>query len=187
MEYVIKYKQMNTKLTIVTPCSRQENLVKVFDSIQFDKIDKWIIVYDTKKKSFTKMFDNPQIVEDFCNSPGISGNAQRNYGASLVQDGLIYFLDDDNIVHPNFWNLTFQENNFYTFDQDRKSHILYGNKIALNNIDTAQFVVPKSMFVGWDINRYDADGIFIVEVNSKNKDKHVYINTNAAYYNYLRR
>ena len=35
--------------TIITPCCRPENLETMLPSIDFDKVDKWIIVYDTRK------------------------------------------------------------------------------------------------------------------------------------------
>ena len=89
-------------LTIITPCSRPDNLGMLSKSIKFDKIDKWIIVYDTTKdRTYKKSFEgNSKIIEVECNDAGDYGNQQRNYGMSLVDDGFIYFLDDDNIVHP---------------------------------------------------------------------------------------
>ena len=36
-------------LTIITPCSRPENLKLMRDSIDFDCIDQWIIVHDTTR------------------------------------------------------------------------------------------------------------------------------------------
>ena len=38
---------MSNKITIITPCSRIHNLPMLHESIKFDKINKWIIVYDT--------------------------------------------------------------------------------------------------------------------------------------------
>ena len=181
--------QCHKMLTIITPCSRRENLCKVYESIHFEKIHKWIIVYDTSKQmTYTKLFQHDKILETECSDFGISGNAQRNFGASLVLDGHIYFLDDDTIVHPEFWNLQFDNEYFYTFDQYRCSicgWVLYGNDIRVNRIDTAMFVVPKHMFSEWDVSRYDADGYFITKLNILNPGKHIYCNVLACYYNYL--
>jgi hypothetical protein len=176
-------------ITIVTPCCRQKNLPSLFESIDFSKIDKWIIIYDTSKnRTYSKLYENPQIVEDFCNDVGISGNPQRNYGVKLIKEGLIYFLDDDNIIHPDFWTLNLNEDYFYTFDQNRnkKGLIWKGNNVRLNCIDTAMFIVPKKMFFDWKINEYAADGLFIEEVLKENKEKHIYIPKVACYYNFLR-
>ncbi len=38
---------MSNKITIITPCSGIQNLSMLYESIKFDKIQKWIIVYDT--------------------------------------------------------------------------------------------------------------------------------------------
>jgi len=179
-------------LTIITPSCRQNYLEKLFNSIQFDKIDKWIIVYDTSKnRTYNKIFNNPKIIETFCDVVGQAGHPQRNFGVNLVQNGHIYFLDDDNIIHPNFWNIidSFEEEYFYTFNQirNKRGDLLFGNKVEIGKIDTAMFVVPKKMFEGikWDITRYEADGIFITTVNNFYSKKHKYINCIACYYNYL--
>ena len=37
------------KITIITPCYRVENLQHIFESIDFNYVDEWIIVYDKKK------------------------------------------------------------------------------------------------------------------------------------------
>lgn len=177
-------------LTIITPSCRPQFLLKLKESIQFDKIDKWIIVYDTSRnRSYTKLFNDPKVEEVFCDVVGQAGHPQRNFGVNMVTDGHIYFLDDDNIIHPDFWNLKFEPDYFYTFDQlrDKRGSILTGNNIALSRIDTAMFVVPKKMFQGitWDIGRYDADGIFICQIKARYPNSHRYINTTACYYNFL--
>jgi len=136
-------------ITIITPSYRQGNILKLFESIQFDKIDKWIIVYDTSNnRTYKKLYeDNSKIIETEVNA-GISGNPQRNHGIELVNDGFIYFLDDDNIIHPDFWSIveTLDDKYFYTFNQlrDKRGYILHGNIIRLNHIDTAMFLVHKN-------------------------------------------
>lgn len=184
-------------LSIITPCSRPDNLSIVKDSIRFDLIDKWIIVYDTsKERTYTKKFqDHPQIIEIEC-SRGIRGSPQRNDGIKLVEDGFIYFLDDDNIIHPEFWKISssFELPYFYTFNQWRKwpRHrnftVLPGNNIRVKRIDTAMYCVHKKHIqqITWKENQDGcADGLFIEEVYKNNKDSHKYINVIAAYYNHI--
>jgi hypothetical protein len=109
----------------------------------------------------------------------------------MVNEGFIYFLDDDNIIHPEFWNIVecIDDNYFYTFDQlrNKRGLILHGNNITVGRIDTAMFLVPKKMFedISWVHDRYEADGIFITTIHSKYKDSHKYINKIACYYNFL--
>jgi hypothetical protein len=179
-------------LTIITPCFRQQNLPKLYDSIKFDQVTQWIIVYDTSNnRSYTKLYtDHPKILEVTCDG-GISGNPQRNYGLNLVQDGFIYFLDDDTIVHPTFWSIVnlFNPAYFYTFDQlrDKQGTILHGNDIRVFYIDTAMYVVHKQHIkdTKWRNHRYNADGHFICDIYDTNMGFHKYIKLTAAYYNYL--
>ena len=69
-------------------------------------MNRWLIVHDTTHTNgvFNEVFNHPKIVE-FGVSGGISGNPQRNAAINQVNSGLIYFLDDDNIIHPNFWEI----------------------------------------------------------------------------------
>lgn len=187
-------------ITIITPCHRQDNLAVIKESIRFDKIANWIIVYDTtRNRSYPRLFaDEPKIREVDCDYAGISGNAQRNCGASLVSEGFIYFLDDDNIMHPHFWDLIvgFDPTKFYTFDQrffvpddfrSATNFVFKGAEPVVRKIDTAMYVVPVSMWFPWAADRYDADGLFIEEVARRNPGPgiHRYIPEVAAYYNYI--
>ena len=51
----------------------------------------------------------------------IAGNGQRNYALTKITnpDTLLYYLDDDNTIHPDLYNLLdFLENNtIYSFNQ----------------------------------------------------------------------
>ena len=179
-------------LSIITPCYRQHHLSALHDSIEFDKIHVWIIIYDTSNgRTYPRLYEGtPKIMEIEWNG-GISGNPQRNYGMSFVTDGFIYFLDDDNIIHPHFWNtiIELHTDNFYTFDQQRNKNgdILYGNRIEVGYIDTAMFLVHKKHIgaLEWITDKYDADGYFICTIAKNHPESHCYINTTACYYNYL--
>lgn len=180
-------------LSIITPCSRQNNIPKLFNSINFDKISKWIIVYDTSKnRTYNTLYkDHSKILEVECNDIGVSGNSQRNYAMKLVEDGYIYFLDDDNIIHPGVWSIvdTLDNENFYTFNQlrDKKGGILHGNNISVGRIDTAMFIVHKKHIgdIKWEPHTYYADGVFISNIHKNNKGLHTYINSVASYYNFI--
>jgi hypothetical protein len=187
-------------LTIITPCSRPENLKALRDSIDMDRIDRWIIVHDTTKSRgvYIPQFDHPKILEMGHSSPPgtCSGNSQRNRGLAKVQHGMIYFLDDDNIVHPDFWKIVplFKEEHFYTFDQQRWDEfvstpggIFKGDTPRLRKIDTAQYVVDVRMARFWKEDDYKADGLFIEDIFLRFNQNHTYIPVVASYYNYLRK
>ena len=187
-------------ITIVTPCSRPENLKELYESIEIDRIHQWIIVHDTTRTKgiCTTQFNNPKIVElGHMSPPGTcSGNSQRNVALSLIRGGMVYFLDDDNVVHPNFWKIApmFKEDHFYTWDQQRWDEfvgapggVFKGDTPRLQTIDTAQYVVPYSMCRLWKEDDYKADGLFIEDISTRNASAHVYLPIVASYYNYLRK
>ena len=53
------------KIVIITPAYRINNLQKIKESINFNKIFKWIIIYDKEKnfKGLNKSKDNSKIIE----------------------------------------------------------------------------------------------------------------------------
>ena len=179
-------------LTIITACCRPENIPTVYKSIHFDKIHMWIIVYDTSNgRTYPKLYmGNSKILEVECMG-GIVGNPQRNYGMSLVSDGFLYFLDDDNLVHPTFWSIleSVEPDYFYTFDQAwaMKRIRLTGNNIKLTFIDTAMFLVHKRHVrdIQWKVECYHADGQFIMDIAEQNSGCHKYIQQIGCYYNLL--
>jgi SAM-dependent methyltransferase len=183
----------NNKITIITPSYRTNNLLRIQKSINFDYVNEWIIVYDGKKiKENPNIFTDPKIKEHvFTGGPeGISGNPQRNYALDLIKDTdtFIYFLDDDNIIHPSLYNLIklIDKNKLYTFNQtDRATGNLKGDVIGIGFTDTAMFINHYSLCnnIRWVNNKYDADGRYIIECYENNKDKHIFVDNDLSYYN----
>jgi hypothetical protein len=178
------------KLTIITPSYRVDNLLQLKNSINFEYIDEWIIVYDG-----SKITDNPNLFENQENNKikeyvykgeGISGNPQRNYALSKITNPntLLYYLDDDNIVHPNLYILLniIDNNKMYTFNQYNR---IRGNIINIGCIDTAMVIIPYNLCknVKWILDKYEADGYYIIECYTNNKNLHVFIDNDLCYYN----
>ncbi len=201
---------MRNNLYLITPCTRIKNLFRIKKGINFNRINKWIIVYNTefvKKKNYFK--NNKNIIELFHKDIGsIGGNSQRNYVLNYLnkkkdKNFYIYFLDDDNILHKNFYKILdkIYKNHvpmIYTFDQLRKEKvhlnnefkylkILKGNMIKINYIDTAMFLPNFSLInnIRWSKKKYNADGEFIVKCINNNKGKHKYFPIVASHYNFL--
>ena len=187
-------------IVIITPSYRPKNLLKIEKSIDFDYVCLWIIVYDQSKiKENPKQFENnSQIIELIHTSEGISGNPQRNFGLDYAEYNLLaeqtytYFLDDDNIVHPNFFKRlsNLKVNKIYSFNQigsQNNKKYLKGDTLQNRCVDTAMVLFDSNLCVGerWQIEKYDADGIFIENIYKKNKAKHIYIDEDLSYYNKL--
>jgi glycosyltransferase involved in cell wall biosynthesis len=189
------------KITIITPSIRPHNLLKIKESINFDYVNEWIIVYDeTKIKENPNIFSNEKndkIKEYVYKGPGRSGNPQRNYAIDNIQnpDTYLYFLDDDNIIHPELYKLLhdIQDNKIYTFDQKRPKDVfpykeyLEGNKVELFCIDSAMFLVDYNLCknIRWEPHKYNSDGIYIMECYSLNRDNWIYVDKLLSYYNYI--
>ena len=189
---------MKHKVVIITPSYRSENLEKhLLPSIDFNYIDRWIIVHDADKVK-DKVFDREDIVEFFNNDlAGDSGNPQRNRGleavAELYPEGsvFVYFLDDDNIVHPTFYTILqhIEAGRVYTFDQvghPCNKERFYGDCPEPCNIDTAMFLVDFDVCrdIRWTIGAGAfADGRYIYECVIKNRPKWLYMKIIACYYN----
>ncbi len=189
------------KIIIISPVSRIKNLKIIKKSINFNLIFRWLIIYDgTKIEKNYKHFKNKDQIEELTyisKSNEVLGNGQRNFGLEYVEKNFsshqpfIYFLDDDNIVHPNFYNLLKQleKNKVYTFDQQRTRYILSGIRPELYYIDLAMFLGDFNIIkkVRFKSETYNADGSYIEECCKINKGNLVYIDEIASYYNYLKR
>jgi predicted O-methyltransferase YrrM len=180
----------NNKLTLITPSYRLNNLMQMKNSINFDYVHEWLIVYDG-----SKIFENPKLFENQENNKikefvyrgdGISGNPQRNYALTQVSnpDTLLYYLDDDNIIHPHLYKLLNIVDNtkFYSFNQDNR---LKGYGIGIGGTDTAMVIIPYSLYKDerWVINDYNADGVYICECYNKNRQIHIFIDNTLCHYN----
>ena len=187
------------KLNIITRCTRPDFLEKVkksiFTTILFDI--KWWVVFDTRviKDIDADFLANLQLLGgEAIFLKGEEGDMAHSLLSKVIdkiEDGFIYFLDDDTIVHPTFWSIVdlFNPAYFYTFDQlrDKQGTIFHGNDIRVFYIDTAMYVVHKQHVkdTKWRNHRYNADGHFICDIYDTNMGFHKYIKLTAAYYNYL--
>jgi hypothetical protein len=178
------------KLTIITPSYRVDNLTKLYNSINFDYVDEWIIVYDgTKIKEKFQFFQNNGKIKEYVHTGiGISGNPQRNYALKTIKnpDTLLYYLDDDNIVHPSLYQLLniVDPTKMYTFNQHNR---IKGNNINVGNIDTAMMLIPFRLChtFDWIVDKYDADGYYIKKCYDNNKNSHIFVDNDLCYYNKL--
>ena len=180
------------KLTLITPSCRPNNLLEVKNSINFDYVEEWIIVYDG-----SKIVDNPKLFENKENNKikeyiymgeGMSGNPQRNYALTKITnpDTLLYYLDDDNIIHADLYTLlnVIDSTKMYSFNQFNR---MKGNNICIGKIDTGMVIIPYNLCkqITWVIDKYEADGIYIEECFNNNRDKYIYVDNGLCYYNKL--
>ena len=196
--------------TPITPSYRINNLHEIKKSLNFEYIDEWIIVYDGNKiESNPNIFNgNDKIKEYVYKGEGISGNPQRNYALSKItnENTLLYYLDDDNIVHADLYSLldmineTDNNDKIYRFNQYKGikgnninvDHLFFKSlgimlMLIIGNIDTAMVIILFNLCknIKWKLDVYGADGYYIQECSINNKDKHVYIDLDLCYCNFL--
>lgn len=171
-------------LNIITACSRPELLDCLYNTMKFELIHCWYIIYDTSKgRSYVHKYkDHPKIREIDCDEIGVCGHPQINHALDLIKEGMVYILDDDNIIHPNFWLFApyFKESYIYTWDQHRHvkmNIILHGNRVFETNIDTAMFIVPRKLIgdLRWVKDERGGDGKFIRTLWEKDSSVFRYI------------
>lgn len=180
------------KLTIITPSYRIQNLQRIKQSIDFNYVDEWIIVYDG-----SKVTENPNLFADQENGKikefvhlgeGISGNPQRNYALTQISNPntLLYYLDDDNVFHPDLHTLlnVIDDDKMYSFNQYAR---INGDKLRVGCIDTAMVIIPFKLCENerWVLDNYEADGIYIESCYKKNKGKHVFVDNDLCFYNVI--
>jgi len=204
-------------MTLITPCSRPENLHKMYTMMAhaFEFVEEWIIVYDGKRvgSNPNQFAGNPRISEYLFDGPGVSGNPQRNFALDKVSNWKtwIYFLDDDNVVHPRLFDMVRDvctAGHVYSFNQMRPSGgLLRGDCYRKGAIDTAQVLVWGELMsdMRWEpgsetdgiliestctAGRYVCvdigDGKFIEALHRRHGSKFVFVDRVLSYYNALR-
>jgi hypothetical protein len=190
------------KLHIVTPCSRVNNLIKVFKTITFPC--EWWIVFDADDNEFNNYFTKYNL--DFLKCDWIHlhnqksnfwGNTQRNIALDKISDGYVFFLDDDNIMHKNFYNISkniIDKNSkiqcvmYSQILENNSIRVVNGSTVRVCSIDQGQYLIDRKLV---NETRFEqkqtADGIFIQEIFRKNNKNmfYFYNGTNITYYNGL--
>ena len=185
-------------LSIITACSRPQNLKRIYESIDFTMVSMWYIIYDTSNcRTYDFQFsldpNQEKIIELFCNKNGFAGHPQINLALDLIKDAFVYVMDDDNIFHKDFWTTlpSLDPEFIYTWDQNRiqEGRILKGDTIEKNNIDTSQFIVPKELIgsTRWAVHKSAGDFRFISQIYKKHHDKFKYIPKILCYHNFIQK
>ncbi len=178
-------------ITIVTACSRPENLLTIQESIP--EYCDWIVVYDkgvtpAKWHHMGISCDvNAKIL--FSDEKGVLGFNCLNKGLDHVDTEWVYILDDDNIIHPKWAKYM---DHYLENCPEEVIIVCWGQvnvhgRIRLNpkppelkEIDMASFIVRHSDKRFRNM-AYDDDGHFALE----HKPGQV-VNDYWCYYNYLR-
>jgi glycosyltransferase involved in cell wall biosynthesis len=121
-----------------------------------------------------------------------------NYVIGKINNGWIYILDDDNIMHPEFYteiinSINTFDSKIFVFNQqvDGKDFTKLDIRLALpdnmklQGVDIAQVIFNRSILkYDFDLD-YKADGYMIEKLYSEYPEEFLFINKIICYYNFL--
>lgn len=190
------------KVTFITPLTRPYNIKLIYQSI-VETMPKevtweWIVVEDGDSLAGDEICLYTKYISYTSEGKGLSGNPQRNIALDHVDcDSYVYFLDDDNIVHPllfqRAWKILQNSNKALIFAQTFRNGFMrlvpQPDMIVPCHIDTAQFLIPRDLIgdLKWEDWNYCADGAFFSTLYSEHKDRFLILREPLCYYNYLRK
>jgi glycosyltransferase involved in cell wall biosynthesis len=183
-----------SKVFIVTPSRRPFNLEFIAETIPQEC--EWVVVFDkTVKNEHT--VENATVIHS--QDTGFWGNPNRNIGLEYIKNNLhpsdndwIYILDDDNVIHPEWWS------NIQLHLNSTESIITWGQVWASGQPRTEPTDTPKiatidtsQYMVRWNVAKnlrfehiYEADGIYAEEASKLGSVKK--LDQYLGYYNFLR-
>ena len=197
------------KFNVVTRCSRLNNLDKVRASIfsNYEGDFTWHILFDTTilkdiPADLLARLNSDKIQLHFVTSDGIDYlYPQMSNLAKTFDSGFVVMVDDDNIVHPQFFNEVV--NAIKVSDDIHKIFVVnqfVGGKdftgldvreakpenMKYQGIDIAQLIFHHSVFNEYDFTgHYAGDSILIDKIYIENPQWFSYIPKELCYYNYL--
>ena len=188
----------------MTPLHRGKNYGKLIDSIvpsaffMDGKITWWVAVDEeywmTESRGLYKIFNYPfHAFMWYVGGEDFAGHKKRNSFLDHCKDGYIYFLDDDNLIHPElFKNLVGKlDGTSIIMDQYNKDDSLrlsHTEPIEVGHVDVGNILINRKDIgdLRFEVDKYEADGILFNEIFVK---RGVPIKRDAeakTYYNKLR-
>lgn len=155
---------------------------------------RWMIVFDI---AVSDPIDMPGAMVDGVYIPlSCYGYGQRNHAIDRITDGWLYFLDDDNLIHPALADLgqLIRENpnkRAFAFDQEHIDgwiRTVSPETMKVNHVDMAQVAIRRDL-IGDDrfpLQFYNGDGMFIQNAYEKAPDDWLFEHRVMSYYNALR-
>ena len=198
------------KINIITRCTRTSNLLTIKEGVlnaPKGVTVNWHIVFDT---GALKDID-AEVLSNLTDTVNVKLHFVKGQRGGLlypevsdiirtIKSGWIYLLDDDNIIHEDFYKtIKASIKNLPIAQVHIVSQLVAGidftgqeirvasrENTAFQKIDIAQMVINRSIFDTHSFSaNYAADGFFIEEVLKTHGDSFVWIDKVLCHYNYL--
>tara|TARA_B100000767_G_scaffold272477_1_gene300227 strand:- start:205 stop:2079 length:1875 start_codon:yes stop_codon:yes gene_type:complete len=198
------------KISIITRCTRTSNLLTIKEGVLNAPKGvnvNWHVVFDTgalkdiDAEVLSNLTDTNNVKLHFVK--GQSGGLLYPEVSDIIKtikSGWIYLLDDDNIIHEDFYKtikasikalpiaLVHIVSQLVAGKDFTGQDIRFASRenTAFQKIDIAQMVINRSIFDTHSFSaNYAADGFFIEEVLKTHGDSFVWIDKVLSHYNYL--
>jgi glycosyltransferase involved in cell wall biosynthesis len=197
-------------INIITRCTRLSNLCKIKESIYNTEafIIKWYVCFDTSiiksidSDILSMLYESGCIIKYFNGIKGDFGHQIINRCIDEINSGFIYILDDDNLIHENFY-----ERIDYFISSENKLAFVFNQKIGcvdftgldvrearpenmkVQKIDMAQFILHRDLIGDTKMASmdYKADGIFIENLYNEKPNDFFFIDEILCYYNFFQK
>jgi len=199
-------------LNIVTLVTRPENLTKIRNSIEdaFNLVQdckltrRWLLLPDPRYCALGTVPDADIIrCHELSNlhpaKSWFGAGTLRNRALQFINDGWIYFLDDDNLMHPKFaftLNYWLQRNRagkkiivFSQLNSDGSPRLTAApQNMRLYHVDSAQAVFLASLIRSYRFreNCRTEDGLLIEHIHREHPDEFLFVDAPVSYFNALR-
>lgn len=186
-------------LNIITPCSRPENLSRIwfYLNTRIPSFDvKWHVIFDGSHVPSPP--EVPGAVYVASESRRNQGSDQRNNGLEQISEGLVWFLDDDNIPHPDFDKALREclasapSADVYAFGQTNAwgipIRLATPENMRKSGVDMAQLVIRRDAIGGArfpSANMYENDWEFFKSILEQSSGR-IHFGPVATIYNALR-
>jgi glycosyltransferase involved in cell wall biosynthesis len=196
-------------INLVTAVSRPDNLLRIRKSIERSLsrstlAARWILVVDglgaVSPALEAKLRASALEIQKIVWSGGSCayGINQKNLGIDSIVGGYYHCIDDDNIVHPDFFQgleraiTANPKKRAFVFGQQRwdniKSLVASPDRMEYGKIDNTMFVTHSSLIGShrYDLSRSGREDYhFFRKLYDLHKEEFVFISETLAYYNYI--
>lgn len=195
-------------LHIITPCMRPQNLQAVAESLtRLGPIPHmWWVVGDEEKikageieEAVANLVDVKAPLWVMVPNPGShTSSRQRNYALDAIplnRNNWVYFLDDDNTLHPDFGRAFFQlttSSSAWGFvvgcELETGEQLVAGpDKLKMGEVDIAQCCFSRVLIsdTRFCLSRMEEDNVFINAVIATKPNRVAFVSGMASYHNRL--
>lgn len=195
-------------LHILTRCTRPQNLLQIRDSVllrcEFEL--HWHILFDTSCVSqpdvplLCQLSHSPIHLRFFQGAKGDLGVSYLNQVLGEIDSGYVYVLDDDTLLHENFYHRVYHEivrhrKQILVFDQWVGGRDFSGlmtrqavpENMRVQGVDFGQIVFDVTVSRGRPLRNfeYKNDGYFIQQLWEDLAQEFLFVQETLCYYNRL--